>query len=100
MSANNRKFIYILFTFYLLGLQEVSAEGLRFFGREHPINQRTSYNVFEKYPVSFSGNFEIAFDLTLYVTSHIAISYASKPTMMTLFSTCFIMGMGKINFFY
>src|SRR5690554_3589739 len=90
---------YILFTFYLLGLQEVSAEGLRFFGREYPINQRTSYNVFEKHPVSFSGNFEIAFDLTLYVTSHIGNIVRVKANNDDVVFNLFYNGHGKDQLF-
>lgn len=71
MRAFNKKILFALFIFYSLNLQGIYAEGLRFFGKENPIDERTSYNVFNEKSVSFSEYCEIKFDLTLYETPHI-----------------------------
>jgi hypothetical protein len=63
--------LHILFIVFSLNLQGISAEGLRFFGNGYPIEERTSYNVFEEYPVTFSEHCEIKFDLYLYLASGI-----------------------------
>ena len=49
----------------LLFIQSSLAQGLRFYGDEHPIDERTSYNVFKEKNVSFVDEFEMKFDLAL-----------------------------------
>lgn len=71
MYVVTKKLLYIFFIFYSLNLQGIFAEGLRFFGNGYPIDKRTSYNVFSEHPVTFSDNYEISFDLSLYLTSDI-----------------------------
>ena len=71
MNIVNTKLLYLFFTFFLFHPQGILAEGLRFSGNGYPIDKRTSYNVFSEHPVTFSGYYEINFDLSLYLTSDI-----------------------------
>ncbi|WP_029906844.1 hypothetical protein [Prevotella sp. 10(H)] len=57
------------FVFIILSLsasQTTFSQGLKFYGGDHPINERTSYNVFSNKSPEFSGYFDIEFDLSLY----------------------------------
>lgn len=99
MITTNRKILYILFIFCLLNLQGILAEGLRFFDRGYPIDKRTSYNVFNEHPVSFSGNCEITFDLSLYSTSHIGNIVRIKSDNDDLIFNLFYNGHGEDQLF-
>ena len=59
-----------VFTIILLGVvlspALVRAQGLRFRDSEAPIDQRTSYTVFSRRPPTYSGRFDLEFDLSLY----------------------------------
>src|SRR5690606_33392505 len=62
-------FVFLIFGFTLL--QASTLGGLKFHGSEQPINQRTSYDVFDSQTPVFHDNLNIAFDLALYPTTEI-----------------------------
>lgn len=82
-----------------MNLQGVFAEGLRFFGNGYAIDKRTSYNVFSEYPVSFSGDYEINFYLSLYLTSDIGNIVRIKANDNTRIFNLFYDGHGKDHLF-
>jgi hypothetical protein len=88
MYVVTKKLLYIFFIFYSLNLQGIFAEGLRFFGNGYPIDKRTSYNVFSEHPVTFQINYEISFDLSLYLTSDIG-NIVRLKTVTIVYSICF-----------
>lgn len=61
---------FVFTIIYLLGVvlspALVRAQGLRFRDSEAPIDQRTSYTVFSRRPPTYSGRFDLEFDLSLY----------------------------------
>lgn len=61
---------FVFTIIYLLGVvlspALVRAQGLRFRDSEAPIDQRTSYTVFSRRPPTYSGRFDLVFDLSLY----------------------------------
>lgn len=67
LSIKSFYFIFLIFSF--LPLQASIPGGLKFHGSEQPINQRTSYNVFEDKFTEFSGYYNIDFKLSLYPTT-------------------------------
>lgn len=60
-----KHFFYIITTI-LLTSQTAFAQGLRFYGAEQPIDERTSYNVFDNRQPVFSGCFDIEFDISFF----------------------------------
>ncbi len=54
-----------------LPLTAAPPAGLKFQGSEHPIDKRTSYDVFGKNSPEFSGAFTVEFNLSLYPTTEI-----------------------------
>ena len=66
MLESKQLYHYIILLFGLLSLQGTYQRGLKFRGGENPIDERTSYNVFENTNVTFSDHFVIDFDLFLY----------------------------------
>lgn len=61
---------FVFTIIYLLGVvlspALVRAQGLRFRDSGAPIDQRTSYTVFSRRPPTYSGRFDLEFDLSLY----------------------------------
>lgn len=66
MLASKQLHHYLILILGLLSLQGTSQRGLKFHGGENPIDERTSYNMFENTTVTFSDHFAIDFDLFLY----------------------------------
>jgi two-component SAPR family response regulator len=66
MFLSVKAYCCILLLFGSLALQASPPGGLKFHGSEQPIKQRTSYNVFGKKTIEFSGSFIIEFNLSLY----------------------------------
>ncbi len=60
------RFVHIILLCAILGPGFVRAQGLRFRDSEAPIDQRTSYTVFAKRAPSYTGSFDLEFDLSLY----------------------------------
>lgn len=60
----------IAFLLVFLGVENTSAQGLRFNSNDSLINKRTSYSVFEEKTPRFSGQLSIAFDLSLWDVEH------------------------------
>lgn len=56
-------YIFIIISFFIS--QSLIAQGLKFRGNEHPIDKRTSLDVFKKTSISFTEKFDIDFDLSL-----------------------------------
>lgn len=78
-------FQYIIVTcIYFLSIN-ISAQGLKFKGNEFPINERTSYNVFNEKPPIFSGKLHISFDISLLDPSQLGyiIRIKNKETKTT-----------------
>lgn len=69
MFSSVRLYCYLFLLFGFTSLHAQSPGGLKFQGSEHPINQRTSYNVLGDHAVEFSDNFVIDFELSLYPTT-------------------------------
>lgn len=61
----------ILFTLLIFISADISAQGLRFYSNAYPINERTSYNVFNNKQIALSNDFEISFELSFYDFSEI-----------------------------
>ncbi|WP_439488793.1 Kelch repeat-containing protein [Algoriphagus sp.] len=61
--------ISLVFGFILL--QSPQTGGLKFKGSEHPINQRTSYDVFGNKQITFLDHFELEFNLSLSTATEI-----------------------------
>lgn len=89
MLASKQLHHYLILLFGLLSLQGTSQRGLKFHGGENPIDERTSYNVFENTTVTFSDHFIIDFDLFLYPARPIGyilrIKNSESSTIFNLF---------------
>lgn len=99
MNITNRRLLYIFFVFFISNTQGLLANGLRFFGNGYPIDKRTSYNVFSKHSVSFTDNYEIKFDLSLYQTAEIGNIVRIKSDNNNRIFTLFYDGHGKDHLF-
>jgi len=79
----------VLLLLSVISIQTNPTQGLRFKDNTHPIDERTSYNVFNDQSVEFSGHFSIEFDLSLYSTHQIGyilrIKDAKNSTIYNLF---------------
>lgn len=78
---------FVFTIIYLLGVvlspALVRAQGLRFRDSEAPIDQRTSYTVFSRRPPTYSGRFDLEFDLSLYPEKKIGYILRVKTTPIT-----------------
>ena len=99
MNILNKKLLYFFFVFWSLNLQGIFAEGLRFFGNNYPIEKRTSYNVFGEHPIPLSAEYQINFDLSLYITSDIGNIVRIKTTDNNRTFNLFYDGHGKDHLF-
>ena len=59
-------------------LQNPLSGGLKFHGSEEPINQRTSYNIFDKKEVKFPDHFSVDFSLSLSQVTEIGYIFRIK----------------------
>lgn len=66
-----RKHLYIILLLALTASPTALAQGLKFNSAELPIDKRTSYNVFEQHTPTFTGRFDIEFDIRLYPVTEI-----------------------------
>lgn len=67
MASNTKhKFLFVKFIFLLIAIPHLNAQGLLFYGNKVPIEQRTSYTIFDKtqLPV-FSGYIDLEFELKI-----------------------------------
>ncbi|MDR2949936.1 MAG: DNA-binding transcriptional activator [Prevotella sp.] len=69
LYCNKLYFIY-LFIFTLLPIN-ILAQGLKFYGNECLINERTSYTVFDDVSPTFSDKLTIGFDMSFLEPSHV-----------------------------
>lgn len=96
--------VIILYYFLLLLFlpqQESSVGGLRFHGSEQPIANRTSYNVFDDKPVTFTDQFHIDFRLAFYPNTPIGYILRIKNKDSDRIFNLFFDGQGSsINFNY
>nr|WP_255651056.1 DNA-binding transcriptional activator [Cesiribacter sp. SM1] len=69
MCLSLRSLCYIFLISSFVPLYASPHGGLKFYGSEKPINQRTSYDVFGDETVVFSDYFNIEFNLSLYPTT-------------------------------
>lgn len=99
MNIFIKKPLYFLFLSCFLYSQGVLADGLRFFGNGYSIDKRTSYSVFSEHIVTFSDNYEIHFELSLYVTSDIGNIVRIKDRDSNRVFNLFYDGHDKDHFF-
>ncbi len=69
---------YLIIILSLISTQPNHIYGLRFKDNTHPINERTSYSVFDDQSIEFSERFSIEFDLSLYSTRQIGYIFRVK----------------------
>ena len=58
--------------------QDAQAQGLRFRGAPHPIDQRTSYDVFDGAAPRYDGSFDIEFDMQIYPEPEAEVGYVLR----------------------
>lgn len=95
MFLSIKSFCYV---FLILGFSSLHAQpigGLKFYGSEQPINQRTSYNVFGDNRVEFSDHFDIDFNLALYPTTEIGYIIRIRNTESNRIYNLFYDGQGN-----
>lgn len=70
---------HIIIVIYCLFISVQShAQGLKFYDSEYPIDERTSYNVFNNKPPTFINRFDIEFDIALYTKTQIGYTLRIK----------------------
>ncbi|WP_304954056.1 hypothetical protein [uncultured Alistipes sp.] len=58
--------------------QDAQAQGLRFRSAPHPIDQRTSYDVFDGAAPRYDGSFDIEFDMQIYPEPEAEVGYVLR----------------------
>lgn len=57
---------YIILLLFIISFNSAGAYGLKFRGSNYPIDQRTSYSVFDDNSPVYQDFFEVQFDMALY----------------------------------
>lgn len=78
----------------LIALQIDLVQGLRFKDNTQPINQRTSYNVFDQEQIEFTDHFDIQFDLSMYATQTIGYIFRIKDEKSSMIYNLFFEEVG------